>query len=190
MKKLAVTMMVAMLVVGGVAAKAIAATEASGGSKFGYVDFNRALNEVEEGKKAKAALKAEFDQKQKELEMKQKELQALQQDLEKQKLVLSADAMKAKEEEFRKKFIDVNQKAQTYQTDMAKREMDATGKILTRLRDIVRGIGQSEGYTLILETSQNVVLYSPQGADLTTRVIGMFNSGKGASAPAAAETGK
>jgi len=42
----------------------------------------------------------------------------------------------------------------------------------------VRGIGQKEGYTMILEKSQDVVIYSPAGADLTSRVISQFNKGK------------
>ncbi len=186
-KKIAVCMVLA-LVICGFAVKAKAATDAGASGKFGYVDFNRALNEVEEGKRAKAALKSEFDQKQKQIEVMQKDLQARQQELEKQKLVLSQDALKAKEEEFRKLFIDVNQKLQAYRDDMAKREIEATGKILMRLRDIVRGIGQSEGYTMILEKSQDVVIYSPAGSDMTDRIISMFNSGKGSSAGSSEKT--
>lgn len=154
------------------------ATAAAEGYKFGYVDFNRALNEVDEGKRTKSSLKAEFEKKQKQLELMQKELKTMQADLEKQKLILSAEAMKKKEEAFRNKFIEVNQKLAQYREQMAKREVEATGKILTKLRDIVRGIGQKEGYTMILEKSQDVVIYSPAGADLTSRVISQFNKGK------------
>ena len=41
------------------------ATAAAEDYKFGYVDFNRALNEVDEGKRTKSSLKAEFEKKQK-----------------------------------------------------------------------------------------------------------------------------
>jgi len=37
-------------------------------AKFGYVDMQRALNETEDGRKAKEKLKKDFDQKQKELD--------------------------------------------------------------------------------------------------------------------------
>ena len=40
--------------------------------KLGYVDLQRALNETEDGRKAKAKLKKVFDQKQKELDEQQK----------------------------------------------------------------------------------------------------------------------
>jgi Skp family chaperone for outer membrane proteins len=42
--------------------------------KLGYVDMQRALNETEDGRKAKANLKKVFDQKQKELDEQQEEL--------------------------------------------------------------------------------------------------------------------
>ena len=174
MKKYLSALIVLLLIMG---AGSVATAKAED-YKFGYVDFNRALNEVEEGKRTKASLKSEFEKKQKQLELMQKELKTMQADLEKQKLILSAEAMKKKEEAFRNKFIEVNQKLAQYREEMAKRELEATGKILTRLRDIVRKIGQTEGYTMILEKSQDVVIYSPPGADLTGRVIKQFNKGK------------
>ena len=42
----------------------------------------------------------------------------------------------------------------------------------------MREIGAKEHYTMILEKSQDVVLYSPPGADLTSRVIKEFNKRK------------
>ncbi len=167
------TMLVVAVIAMGVSAKASAATD-----KFGYVDFNRALNEVDEGKRAKAALKAEFEQKQKKVKMLENELKTMQQDLEKQKLILSAEALRKKEEAFRQKFLEANQKLAQYKEEMAKREIESTAKILTKLRTIVRDIGSSEGYTMILEKSQDVVLFSRPADDLTSRVISQFNKGK------------
>ena len=43
-------------------------------AKLGYVDMQRALMEIEEGKVAKAKLKAQFDAKQKDLDARQAEL--------------------------------------------------------------------------------------------------------------------
>jgi outer membrane protein len=146
------------------------------GAKFGYVDFARAMNEVNEGKQAKATLEKEFAQKQKKLELMQKELQAKQQELEKQRMILSPDAMKKKEEAFRRKFIDINQKLGQFKEEMAKREFTLTSNILNKLRRIVSKIGSKENYTMILEKSQ--VIYSPAGTDLTDRVIRDYNGNK------------
>jgi len=164
--------MVALMVV--LAAKVVRAADAPA-SKFGYVDFQRALNEVEEGKKAKASLKSEFDQKQKQLDAVQNELQAMKTDLDKQRLILSADALKEKEENYRKKFMELQQKLATYKEDLGMKEAKLTSGILAVIYKIVDDIGQKEHYTMILEKSQQVVLYSPADADLTSRVIREYN---------------
>lgn len=172
------TAMMAIVLMCGISVIALAKNtpDTSGGTKFGYVDFARAMNEVNEGKQAKATLEKEFAQKQKKLELMQNELQAKQQELEKQRMILSPDAMKKKEEAFRQKFIEINQKLSQFKEEMAKREFTLTSNILNKLRRVVSDIGREENYTMILEKSQ--VIYSPAGTDLTDRVIRDYNKSK------------
>ncbi|OGQ50489.1 MAG: hypothetical protein A3I09_01130 [Deltaproteobacteria bacterium RIFCSPLOWO2_02_FULL_47_10] len=144
--------------------------------KFGYVNFQQALNEAEEGKKAKATLKSEFDEKQKKLDLVQNELQAMKTDLDKQRLILSAEALKDKEEEYRKKFIELQQKVGSYKEELQIKEARLTSDILVVLHNIIKGIGEKEGYTFILERSQEVVLFSPKDSDLTDRIIKEYNA--------------
>lgn len=171
MKRIVVLMLVAMAAL--FAARHVNAENAA--NKFGYIDFQRALNEVEEGKKAKAMLKSEFDEKQKQLDAVQNELQAMKADLDKQRLILSADALKTKEEEYRKKFLELQQKLGTYEQDIKGKEARLTNDILAVVYKIAKDIGEKEGYTMILEKSQDVVIYSPSDADLTGRVIKEYN---------------
>lgn len=154
---------------------AAGAVRAADQYKFGYVDFQRTLNEVEEGKKAKAMLKTEFDEKQKKLDAVQNQLQAMKTDLDKQRLILSADALKEKEEEYRKKFMELQQKLGSYKDELQSKEAKLTSEILSVIHKIVGDIGQKDGYTMILERSQDVVLYAPTDADLTARVIKEYN---------------
>ena len=130
---------------------------------------------MEEGKKAKAALKSEFDAKQKQLDAVQNELEAMKADLDKQRLILSQDALKTKEDEYRKKFLELQQKLATYEQDIKGKESKMTNDILAVVHKIARDIGEKEGYTMILEKSQDVVIYSPSDADLTGRVIKEYN---------------
>ena len=67
--------------------------------KLGYVDMQRALNETEDGRKAKANLKKVFDQKQKELDEQQAELKKDIEDLDKKRTLLPADKVREKEAE-------------------------------------------------------------------------------------------
>jgi outer membrane protein len=144
--------------------------------KIGLVDFQRALNEVEEGKAAKARLKAEFDQKQKTLDALQNDLKTMKDGLEKQKLVLSQDAMKQKEGEYRDKFIELQKKLADFRGELQQKEAEYTGNIIQNLKQIVQEIGARDKYTLILERGGDVVLYSQTATDLTPQVIASYNS--------------
>lgn len=179
MKRIALVVMAVMAVLAS--KEALASSESAGGGgverayKFGYVNFQQALNEAEEGKKAKATLKSEFDEKQKKLDLVQNELQAMKTDLDKQRLILSAEALKDKEEGYRKKFMELQQKVGSYKEELQIKEAKLTSDILVVLHNIIKDIGEKEGYTFILERSQEVVLFSPKDSDLTDRIIKEYN---------------
>jgi outer membrane protein len=144
------------------------------------VDFNRALNEVSDGKRAKQRLKDEFQEKQQQLDRLQSELKSVKDSIDKDRLLLSAEALNEKEQKYRQKYSELETKLESFKREMAAKEVELTKDILTRLRTIVRDMGKEGGYTLILEKSQEVVLYSPEGTDLTDRVIQAYDQqGKG-----------
>lgn len=143
--------------------------------KIGMVNFQQALNEVEQGKRAKAALKAEFDGKQKKLDVQQGELKKMQDEFSKNKSVLSQDAMTTKQKTFTDKYMELQKSMQAYRDELVQKESRMTGQILQNLKKIVAEIGQKEGYTLIVETSQDAVLYAQVKEDLSHRVIATYN---------------
>jgi len=150
--------------------------------KIGLVDFQKALNEVEEGKRAKASLKAQFEQKQNALTAKQDSLKALKDQLETQRAALTPEAMKTKEAEYRDKFLDLQKTLTQFRSEISTKEAEMTQSIIVRLRNVVQSVGQKGGYNLIFETSQDAVLYAPSATDITTEVISAYNSGAGAAA--------
>lgn len=155
-------------------------TFAAGVGQIGYVDFNRALNEVSDGKKAKQRLKDEFDEKQQKLDTMEAQVRKTKDTLDRDRLLISEDALRQRESEYQRKYGELEQRFAMFKTDMEKREQELTQEILARLRQIVRDIGREEGYSLILEKSQDVVLYAPEGGDLTDRVIAVYDKGRGA----------
>jgi len=146
--------------------------------KIGLVDFQKALNEVEEGKRAKAGLKAQFETKQQTLNAKQEALKKLKDDIEARKAALSADAMRQKEAEYRDKFLDLQKTLAQFRQEMATKEAEMTEGIVKRLRATVQNIGKKDKFDIIFEKSQETVLYAPQAVDLTGKVISSFNAGK------------
>src|SRR6266404_3077232 len=97
--------------------------------KLGYVDLQRALNETEDGRKAKANLKKVFDQKQKELDEQQQELKKAIDDLDKKRTLLPADKVREKETELQGRMQKVEQTYLRHQQDLQAKEQEATGKI-------------------------------------------------------------
>jgi outer membrane protein len=149
------------------------------GARIGYVDFDKAINEVADGVAAKKRLQDEFREKQQRLDLLQNELAAMKEKLDRDRLVLSSEALEARERVYRQKVVEVQQRYADFRREMSDRESHLTESILTRLKEIVRSIGEKDGYALILEKSQEVVLYAPSGNDLTDRVIAAYNSGAG-----------
>jgi outer membrane protein len=143
--------------------------------KIGAVNFQRALNEVEQGKKAKAALKSEFDAKQRKLTAQQNELKQLQEEAQKQGGVLSQEAMAAKQKTFQEKYLELQKSMATYRDDLVQKEAKMTGQILENLKKVVAEVAQKEGFDLVVETSQDAVLYAKAKEDLTSRLISLYN---------------
>jgi outer membrane protein len=143
--------------------------------KVGYVDFNKALNSVSDGKRIKDKLREEFREKQDKLGEIQDELGKLRDEIDKQRAELSSDKLKQKEERYRSKFFELQQMYASFRQEMESREDNLTKEVLDKLKGIVREIGAEEGYSLILETSQEVVVYAPPNSDLTDRVIATYD---------------
>lgn len=143
--------------------------------KIGLVNFQKALNEVEQGKKAKELLKTEFDAKQKKLNVQQDELKKLQADAEKQKSVLSQDALLEKQKTFNEKYMDLQKSMGAYREELVAKDTKLTSLILQNLKKVVAQIGEKGGYTLIVEGSQDAVLYAKSQEDLTAKVISLYN---------------
>jgi outer membrane protein len=153
--------------------------------KLGYVDLQRALNETEDGRKAKANLKKVFDQKQKELDEQQEQLKKDIEDLNKKRTLLPADKVRDKEAELQERMQKVQQSYMRYQQDLSGKEQEATGKIFERMSRIISKIAASENFTMIFDKQQSSVLFAKPHLDLTNELIRRYNAGEGA-APAAA----
>lgn len=151
---------------------------AADGLKIGYVDLRVALNESDAGKKAKADLESLIKTKQSAIDEKGRTIDKMKTELDKQASALSPDAKKAKEEEIERFVRDYQRLVQDSQNDVKKKENEITGGILKEIRDVVEKIGQEDGYALILENVEGIILYSKKDLDVTDRVIKNYNEWK------------
>ena len=156
-------------------------------AKIAVVDLQRAINETEDGRKSKDKLKKLFESRQQGLDKKQQDLKKLKDELDTQKNVLSRDALEGKVESYQKQLVDLQQIYTEYQRELAEKEGELTKVIVERMERILRRIGQTDGYSMIVERGEAGVIYVPTNLDLTDVVIQRYNAGEGADAAAAAK---
>ena len=143
--------------------------------KIGVVDLQRAINETEDGRQAKRRLKKLFDERQKSLDAKQTSLKAQKDSLERQQDVLSEDALRKKIEKYQIDLQELQNEYMQYQQELQTKEAELTQVILEKMQGILRRIGQTDGYTLILEANEGGVVWVPSNLDLTDVLIQRYN---------------
>lgn len=145
-------------------------------TKIGIVDLQRALNEVEEGKVAKAQLKRDFDEKQKQLDAKQEELRKMKTELDKQSVVMADDAKRAKAADFERKLMEVQQFYADLQKTLSEAEQKATGGIIDKMAKLTGEIAEAEGLTIVLSRNDAGILYAPSSLDITNELVRKYNA--------------
>jgi len=167
---------------------AVAVTALSGvaraDQKMAYVDLQRALLEVEEGKAAKASLKAEFDKKQKTLDAEQEELKKAKETLDRQSSAMTEDARQAKQQELMGNLQKVQQDYMKMQQELSEKERTLTQGIFQKMEGIIAEIAQAEGLTFVFDKSAGLV-YAPPALDLTNDLIRRYNDKYGGGAKGA-----
>jgi outer membrane protein len=144
--------------------------------KLGFVDLQRALNEVDEGKSAKSQLEKEFKEKQKQLDSKQDELKRLKADYDKQALVMAEQVKRDKQADLERKAQETQQLYVQLQSELSRREQEITKGIFEKMAAIVREIAEAEGFTMIFERNGSGLLYAPTSLDVTNELIRKYNS--------------
>lgn len=164
--------------------------------KVGYVDLQRALQEVGEGRVARDRLKTDMERKKTELENEQNKLRDDKSVLDKQASMMSEEVRNQKFTELQKRLFDLTQKAEKMQVEMAQAEQKELKKIFEKMDPIIAGIAQREGLTMVFEKTDSGLVYAPASLDLTNELVRTYNdkypskaaaggkSGGAASAPA------
>jgi outer membrane protein len=142
---------------------------------LGYVNLQRAILEVDEGKRAKEALKKQFEKKQADLQKKETELKSLKDALE-ASATKDDPATRQKRIEFQNKLLDLQQVFVKEQQELQQLEQKELSAITTKMRKIIEDIGKAGEYTLILEIQDSRLLYAKAHLDLTNEVIRKYNT--------------
>jgi outer membrane protein len=146
--------------------------------KVGCVDIQKAMNECQAGIEAKKVIAKEMEKLQKIFAERQRELQTMKESLEKQAPMLKPEARASKEKDFQTKVRDYQRWLDDNQKEIQQKGQDMERNISQGLLRVIKKISEDEGYTLVLEKNENVVLFASKTIDLTDRVIKTFDAQK------------
>lgn len=170
-----------------VAALLLAAATAHAEFKAAFVDLQRAVVEVDEGRAAKGRVQALVESKQKDFDKEKDALQAEKAAYDKQVATMTEDARRKKEDELQKKLFDFQQRAEKSRAEVQETERKELGAIFARMEPLLAQIATRDGFTMVFDKTGSGLAYAPPSLDLTNELIRTYNDqykGKPATPPA------
>jgi len=186
MRKLSMVVLIALLLPAGMLAQAPAAS--GQGGRVAVMDFQKAVTENTEGKKAQEKFRAELEKRQGDFEAKQKAMTEMQTKLQNGDKALN-DAAKA---DLAKQIDRLNTDLQRMNDD-AQKELGDMQQVLFRpivekTQEAVKSYSTENSFAVVFDLSSqaNSIVYWQDVADITTEIIRRMdaNPSKAPAAPA------
>jgi outer membrane protein len=147
-------------------------------TKVGYVDMQKAIQATAAGKKAKSDLEGEFNKRKKDLDKKKADIEKMGQDLEKKKSVLSEEVLGKKQMELQEEMMKFQKIVGENQLEIQKKEKELTLPILDKMKKVIEKVAAEKGFSMVLERTEQNVLFAQKDIDLTDEVIKTFEAQK------------
>lgn len=145
---------------------------------IGVVEPQRVLSETDAGKKAMESLAAFAKSRQGLVESEEKELRRMEEDFLKQASVLSANAKKAREEQFRRRMMEYQQKVEQMNREVQEKQRETMEGFRAKIEKVVTRLAQQMGLSIVVEKGKgSPTIYYDVSLDITTKVIEEFNRG-------------
>ncbi|NIX16011.1 MAG: hypothetical protein GWN11_09070 [Candidatus Dadabacteria bacterium] len=148
---------------------------ADAATKIGYIDLQSVIQNSKAGKAAKSSFEAEFNKKRQIIENKAKVLAQEEQEFINQSALMDSEAKKRRAEELNKKKKELARLRDDFRDELQKKDFELTQKILKELESVIKNIGTSEGYSLIVEKTESGVIYGNDTVDITQKVIKAYD---------------
>lgn len=157
--------------------------------KIGYVDLQRALLEVEDGRRAKTKLQTLLDQQKKAIDREQASLLKEKENLDKQLSGISPETRVQRQNELGKKAYDLAQRWEKEKAEVEKKQRESVQAIFDKMNPIIASIANREGMTFVFEKTDAGILYAPAYLDITNELVRQYNDPKRAKSPATVKAG-
>lgn len=144
--------------------------------RIGVVDAQRVLNESNPGKKAKDTMATFTKNRQALIELEERELRRMEADFVNQGSVLSANAKREREEQFRRRMAEYQQKAAELNREVQEKQKEVLDGFHQKMERVVTTLAKQSNLLLVLERGRGGgTVYSDTALDLSNRVIDELN---------------
>lgn len=146
--------------------------------KIGFVDVREVLLKSNAGKKAQGEFKKTFEKKKAALQSREHEMKKQTDAFQKQRPGMTATAAKEKELELQKKYHEFQRMVSRAEEEMRNKDQELSRRLLPEIYKVIHAISAREGYSLILDINNPVVIYFYRGNNITEQVVAEFNKVK------------
>jgi outer membrane protein len=144
--------------------------------KIGLVDPAKLLTDSNAGKKAKDSLSAFAKNRQTLIEIEEKELRRMEEDFIKQASVLSAAAKAEREQVFRRRMAEYQQKASELNREVQEKQKDVLDAFRDKVEVVVGKVAKRNGLQVVIDKGKGgPAIFGAEELDITSQVIEEFN---------------
>src|SRR3989442_570454 len=163
-----------------------AAPAATGAAKVAVVDFQRAITENSEGKKAQESFLAEITKRQSDFDKKQKSLDDAQSKLRTQEKVLDDSAKANLSKQIDQTTTELNRMNEDAQKELGDLQQKLFRPIAERTQKVLQAYASETGFGVVFDISgqTNSIIYYQDVSDITTEIIRRVDAEAGKPAPA------
>ena len=141
--------------------------------KIGFVNMREVLVRSDAGKAMEAEFKKSVEEKRAAIQKKETELKKTKDNLEKQRSILTPQALQEKEMHYQVEFKEYERLVKDSNEELQMKDQFLSSKIIPEVVKVIRAIAEKEKYALILEESSAV--YASKENSLTDKVIKELN---------------
>jgi outer membrane protein len=147
--------------------------------RIGYVDTEKVLDNAPGAEEATKIFDEEVETWRGEAENLKTELQTLIEEYENQKLILSPEKKREKEDKITTKKNEYDQKVFEIQSKIQQRSAELSQPILENVYQTIKVVAEREDYDLVFDSSLGAIVYADPSLDITQIVVDELKKGTG-----------
>jgi len=141
--------------------------------KIGFVNMREVLLRSDAGKAMEEEFKKSVEEKRALIQKKENDLKRTKENIEKQRSILTPQALQEKEMGYQVEFKDYERMVKDANEELQMKDQLLSNKIIPEVVKVIRAVAEKENYALILEVSS--VVYASKENSVTDKVIKELN---------------